>query len=120
MTGTKDILTLPHEQLEDIQLAGIKQTLVNCYENVPFYKSSFDAAGFDPRSVQTFDDLQNAPFTTKQDLRDNYPYGMLAVPLKDVREIHMSSVRPCRRSMRRCVRPQAHSPGMMRVMSRVR
>jgi len=91
MTGTKDILTLPHEQLEDIQLAGIKQTLVNCYENIPFYKSSFDAAGFDPRSVQTFDDLQNAPFTTKQDLRDNYPYGMLAVPLKDVREIHMSS-----------------------------
>ena len=91
MTSNKDILTLPHDQLESIQLAGIKQTLVNCYENIPFYKDSFDAAGFDPRSVQTLDDLARAPFTTKQDLRDNYPYGMLAVPLKDVREIHMSS-----------------------------
>ena len=91
MTSSKDILTLPHDQLESIQLEGVKQTVAKCYENIPFYRDSFDAAGFDPRSVQTLDDLARAPFTTKQDLRDNYPYGMLAVPLKDVREIHMSS-----------------------------
>ena len=91
MTEQKDILTLPHDQIEAIQLEGIKKTVVNCYENVPFYKKSFDEAGFDPYSVETFEDLQKAPFVTKQDLRDNYPYGMFAVPLSEVREIHMSS-----------------------------
>lgn len=84
-------LRMPHKEIEDIQLDGLKQTVVNCYENIPFYKSLFDEAGFDPYSVETLDDLAKAPFTTKQDLRDNYPYEMLAVPQKDVREIHMSS-----------------------------
>ncbi|MBE6472100.1 MAG: phenylacetate--CoA ligase [Coriobacteriaceae bacterium] len=91
MSKVQDNLTLPHDQLEAIQLEGIKKTVVACYENVPFYKESFDAAGFDPYAIESFEDLSNAPFTTKQDLRDNYPYGMFAVPLKDVRELHMSS-----------------------------
>ena len=91
MSKTQEILTAPHEQIEQIQLEGIKKTVVNCYENIPFYKQSFDEAGFDPYSVETLDDLKKAPFVTKQDLRDAYPYGMLAVPLKDVKEIHMSS-----------------------------
>jgi len=91
MSKVQDSLTLPHDQLEAIQLEGIKKTVVACYENVPFYKESFDAAGFDPYAIESFEDLSNAPFTTKQDLRDNYPYGMFAVPMKDVRELHMSS-----------------------------
>ncbi|MDO4539435.1 MAG: phenylacetate--CoA ligase [Coriobacteriales bacterium] len=91
MNNTQDILTMPHEELEAIQLEGIKKTVVNCYENVPFYHELFDAAGFDPYAVESLDDLKNAPFTTKQDLRDGYPYKMFAVPMKDVREIHMSS-----------------------------
>jgi phenylacetate-CoA ligase len=86
-----EILHAPHEQIEQIQLEGLKKTVVRVYENVPFYKDLFDKAGFDPYSVQTLADLQKAPFTTKQDLRDNYPYKMFAVPMKDVREIHMSS-----------------------------
>ncbi len=85
------IMTAPHEQIEQIQLEGIKQTAVRCYENIPFYRKSFDDAGFDPRSIESFDDLARAPFVTKQDLRDNAPYGMLAVPLSEVREVHMSS-----------------------------
>ena len=91
MSKIQKILTAPHEEIEKIQIEGIKKTVVNCYENIPFYKKSFDEAGFDPYSVETIDDLKNAPFVTKQDLRDAYPYGMLAVPMKDVREIHMSS-----------------------------
>ena len=87
----KEILTLPHDQIEAIQLEGIKKTVVACYENVPFYKESFDAAGFDPYSVKSLDDLSRAPFVTKQDLRENYPYKMFATPLSEVREIHMSS-----------------------------
>ena len=90
MSKIQKILTAPHEEIEKIQIEGIKKTVVNCYENIPFYKKSFDEAGFDPYSVEAIDDLKNAPFVTKQDLRDAYPYGMLAVPMKDVREIHMS------------------------------
>ncbi len=90
--GKQDaILRMPHEELEALQLEGLKKTVVACYENIPFYKESFDAAGFDPYAVETLADLQKAPFVTKQDLRDAYPYGMLAVPLKEVKEIHMSS-----------------------------
>ena len=91
MSKIQKILTAPHEEIEKIQIEGIKKTVVNCYESIPFYKKSFDEAGFDPYSVETIDDLKNAPFVTKQDLRDAYPYGMLAVPMRDVREIHMSS-----------------------------
>lgn len=87
----QDVAYLPHEKIEQIQLEGIKRTVVSCYENVPFYKKSFDEAGFDPYSFESLDDLERAPFVTKQDLRDNYPYGMLAVPMSEVREIHMSS-----------------------------
>ena len=86
-----EILHAPHEQIEQIQLEGLKKTVVRVYENVPFYKDLFDKAGFDPYAVETLEDLKKAPFTTKQDLRDNYPYNMFAVPMKDVREIHMSS-----------------------------
>ena len=86
-----DVTHLPHEKLEEMQLAGVRRTLVNCYEHIPFYKRSFDEAGFDPYHLTSLDDLANAPFVTKQDLRDAAPYGMLAVPLSDVREIHMSS-----------------------------
>ena len=91
MTKTQEILTAPHEQIEAIQLEGIKKTVVKCYENVPFYKKAFDEAGFDPYALTSLEDLKKAPFTTKQDLRDNYPYGFFAVPMKDVEEIHMSS-----------------------------
>ncbi len=91
MSKQTEILHMPHDELEKVQLEGLKKTVVNVYENIPFYKESFDAAGFDPYAVETLDDLKKAPFVTKQDLRDAYPYGMLAVPLSDVREIHMSS-----------------------------
>ena len=91
MSRQQDILTLPHDQIEAIQLEGVKKTIIKCYENVEFYKKSFDAAGFNPYEVESLEDLAKAPFTTKQDLRDNYPYGFFAVPLSAVKEIHMSS-----------------------------
>ena len=69
----------------------MKETIVNCYENIEFYKKSFDEAGFDPYSVESLADIQKAPFTTKQDMRDAYPYKLFAVPRSEVKEIHMSS-----------------------------
>lgn len=91
MGNDNDILHASREQIAEIQLAGIQKTVIDVYEHIPFYKKSFDEAGFDPYSVKSLDDVAHIPFVQKQDLRDAYPYGMLAVPLKDVREIHMSS-----------------------------
>ena len=91
MGNDNDILHASREQIDQIQLAGIQKTVIDVYEHIPFYKKSFDEAGFDPYSVKSLDDVARIPFVQKQDLRDAYPYGMLAVPLKDVREIHMSS-----------------------------
>lgn len=91
MGNDNDILHASREQIAEIQLAGIQKTVIDVYEHIPFYKKSFDEAGFDPYSVKSLDDVSRIPFVQKQDLRDAYPYGMLAVPLKDVREIHMSS-----------------------------
>lgn len=91
MGNDYDILHASREQIAEIQLAGIQKTVIDVYEHIPFYKKSFDEAGFDPYSVKSLDDVARIPFVQKQDLRDAYPYGMLAVPLKDVREIHMSS-----------------------------
>ena len=91
MVADADMLHASRERIEQIQLEGIQKTVLDVYEHIPFYKKSFDEAGFDPRSVKSLDDVARIPFVQKQDLRDAYPYGMLAVPLKDVREIHMSS-----------------------------
>ena len=91
MGNDNDILHASREQIAEIQLAGVQKTVIDVYEHIPFYKKSFDEAGFDPYSVKSLDDVARIPFVQKQDLRDAYPYGMLAVPLKDVREIHMSS-----------------------------
>lgn len=91
MAADADIIHASRERIEQIQLEGIQKTVLDVYEHIPFYKKSFDEAGFDPRSVKSLDDVARIPFVQKQDLRDAYPYGMLAVPLKDVREIHMSS-----------------------------
>lgn len=91
MAADADILHASRERIEQIQLEGIQKTVLDVYEHIPFYKKSFDEAGFDPRSVKSLEDVARIPFVQKQDLRDAYPYGMLAVPLKDVREIHMSS-----------------------------
>ena len=86
-----DFETMPREGLEAIQLQRLQTTIDRVYATVPFYKKSFDAAGITPKDIQTLDDLERLPFTTKQDLRDNYPYGMFAVPMEQVVRIHASS-----------------------------
>ena len=70
MAINPDVLTMPRDQLEALQLEKLKKTVVYCYENIKFYKDLFDDAGFDPHSIKTLGDIRRAPFTTKQDLRD--------------------------------------------------
>jgi len=83
--------TMPREALEAIQLRRLKATIDRCYASVPFYRKKFEAEGITPGDIQSLKDLQRLPFTTKQDLRDNYPFGMFAVPMENVVRIHASS-----------------------------
>jgi phenylacetate-CoA ligase len=82
---------LTREQLLDLQLERLRWSLRHAYTNVPHYRRAFDAAGVTPDDCASLADLARYPFTTKHDLRDNYPFGMFAVPRTDVRRIHASS-----------------------------
>ena len=83
--------TLPREALEAIQLRRLQTTLQRVYATVPFYRRQLDLVGLKPSDVKSLADLRRIPFTTKQDLRDNYPFAMFAVPMESVVRIHASS-----------------------------
>ncbi len=83
--------TLPRKEIEAIQLARLKETLVRMYEKVPAYRTKMDEAGVKCEDIKTLEDLSKLPFTNKQDLRDNYPFGLFTVPKKELVRIHASS-----------------------------
>ncbi|MFE0081105.1 AMP-binding protein, partial [[Kitasatospora] papulosa] len=82
---------LGRAELESLQLERLRATLRHAYENVGFYRAAFEKAGLRPEDCRTLADLSRFPFTVKSDLRDNYPFGMFAVPEDRVRRIHASS-----------------------------
>jgi len=82
---------MERKELEELQLERLESTLNRVYRNVPFYRRKFDEAGFNPDDLRSLDDLRKLPFTVKNDLRDNYPYGLFAVPLREVVRVHASS-----------------------------
>src|SRR5437870_1394638 len=79
------------DELRALQLERLQWTLRHAYENVPCYRRKFDEAGVHPDDCASLPDLAKFPFTTKHDLRDNYPFGMFAVPQEEIRRIHASS-----------------------------
>ncbi len=83
--------TMPREALETIQLKRLQATCERAYATVPFYRKKFDDAKVKPADIKSLDDINRLPFTTKQDLRDNYPFGMFATPMDKVIRIHASS-----------------------------
>ncbi len=87
----KDAETMPRAKIREVQLERLRYTVRYCYENVPFYKKKLDDAGVTPDSIKTLDDIRRIPPTTKADLRDNYPFGLFAVPMKNIVRIHASS-----------------------------
>jgi len=82
---------MSRDELEALQLERLRATLRHAYENVPHYRAAFDRAGLRPEDCRSLAELARFPFTTKADLRDNYPFGMFAVPEEEVRRIHASS-----------------------------
>ena len=82
---------MDRKELEQLQLERLESTLNRVYMNVPFYRKKFDEVKFNPDDLRSLDGLSRLPFTTKNDLRENYPYGLFAVPLREVVRIHASS-----------------------------
>lgn len=87
----RDIECMPLEQMKELQSKKLHDMLCYAYEHVPLYKNRLDEAGINPDDIRSVDDLHRLPFTTKQDFRDNYPFGMFAVPKEKLIRIHASS-----------------------------
>jgi phenylacetate-CoA ligase len=85
------IETASRDAVQALQLERLKRSLAHAYENVPAYRAKFDAAGVHPSDLSSLSDLAKFPFTTKSDLRENYPFGMFAVPQDRIARIHASS-----------------------------
>ena len=83
--------TMKKEELAELQLKRLKKTAAAVYNNVPFYREKFRELGISPDDIRSLDDISKLPTTRKTDLRDNYPFGLFAVPKKDVVRIHASS-----------------------------
>ncbi len=91
MIWNDEFETLPREALESLQAKRLQRVAEKVYATVPFYRQQFDKAGVKPEKIKSLDDLQRLPFTLKQDMRDNYPYGLFAEPLDQIVRIHASS-----------------------------
>ena len=87
----KEIETASREQIRTWQSERLRETVKRVYNNVELYRRRMDEAGVRPEDIQSVDDLVKLPFTSKQDLRDTYPYGLFAAPLDDVVRLHASS-----------------------------
>ena len=85
------IETMQAQELKNHQLKKLKEQVTHCYENSRFYRKKFDSVGLKPQDIRTLEDLQKIPFTVKNDLRDNYPFGMVAAKDDEIVEIHASS-----------------------------
>ena len=83
--------TLSRAEMESLQLARLQETVQRVYEKVPYYRAKMDEKGVKPQDIKTLADLSKLPFTTKQDMRDTYPFGLFAVPKDELVRIHASS-----------------------------
>lgn len=91
MIWNKEMETMSRADIDRLQGERLRQVAARVYENVPFYKQKFDEMGLKPDDIKSIDDLYRLPFTKKNDLRDNYPFGLFAVPREEVIRIHASS-----------------------------
>lgn len=82
---------MSRDEIEEIQLKKLQSTVKKAYENVPYYNKKYTELGISPKDIKTLKDITKLPFTTKDDLRESYPFGMFAVPPKEIVEVHSSS-----------------------------
>ncbi len=91
MYWQQEMECIPRDELKELQLSRLRKTLARVGNYVPFYRKRFRESKLDVENFHSLDDLRKLPFTTKQDLRDNYPYGLFAVPLREIVRVHSSS-----------------------------
>lgn len=91
MFWQRELETMTRQGLERLQLEKLQWLVRHCYDNVKFYHDRLNGAGVTPDKIKALSDLQYIPYTTKEDIRDNYPYGLFAVPMRDIVRIHASS-----------------------------
>lgn len=91
MYWNQELECMSRKELDELKLRRLKETVFRVYSFVPSYKAKMDEAGITPGDIRSLEDISKLPFTTKQDLRDNYPFGLFAVPMTDVVRIHSSS-----------------------------
>lgn len=87
----QDLETLPREELKSLQLRRLQDLCARLYANVPFYQRKFDEIGITPKDIKSLSDIKLLPFTEKQDMRDNFPYGLFAMPKDNIVRLHASS-----------------------------
>src|SRR5690554_5465230 len=83
--------SMSRPRMAELQLKRLRDTVAKVYAKVPYYRRKMEEAGIKPEDIRNLDDLARLPFTTKQDLRENYPFGLFAVPMEEVVRIHASS-----------------------------
>jgi len=83
--------TMPRQRMQEVQSERLLETIERVYYNVPWYRSKMQERGIGPEHIQSRDDLKHLPFTTKPDLRDNYPFGLFALPMSEIIRLHASS-----------------------------
>ncbi|MBN2557820.1 MAG: phenylacetate--CoA ligase [Clostridia bacterium] len=91
MIFNKNIECMGRDEMTALQTERLRKIVIYSYEKVPFYKKKFDSIGLLPGDIRTLEDIEKIPFTTKDDLRDGYPFEMFAVPMSEIVEIHASS-----------------------------
>lgn len=91
MIWNETVECLERKKMEELQLERLKEVVKRAYNNVPFYRKRFDDIGLKPEHIKSLKDIEKIPFTTKEDLRDNYPYDLFAVPMKRIVRVHASS-----------------------------
>jgi phenylacetate-CoA ligase len=91
MIWNEHVECMDRKQLEQLQSQRLREMVERVYYNVPFYRRKMQERGLDPDHIRTIKDLPKLPFTTKQDLRENYPYGLFAVPISEIIRLHASS-----------------------------
>ena len=91
MIWNKEIECMSREDMRELQSGRLKQLVNHVYNNVAFYRRRMDEMGVKPEDIQSIDDIVKLPFTYKNDLRDHYPFGLFAVPMKDIVRVHASS-----------------------------
>ena len=82
---------MTRQKMRELQSERLRELVQRVYNNVPFYQKKMDNAGLKPTDIKSIDDISKLPFTSKQDLRDNYPFGLFAVPMKEIVRVHASS-----------------------------